>query len=100
MVLHFTHAYQFYFTDNLTSCDDEPGTADGSQTKISYEYILLLLGQLINGYTSAVLFVLGITYIDQSVPADEAPLYVGEYCVMLSRQFLTKQHNRNHHPVT
>ena len=78
IVLHFANAYQFYFAANVTSCNDDPGIADGSQTKISYEYILLLLGQLINGYTSTVLFVLGVTYIDQSVPADVAPLYVGE----------------------
>lgn len=43
---------------------------------------VLILGQLINGYAGSVVFSLGIAYIDQSVPAKVAPIYLSKLWIL------------------
>ena len=52
--------------------------SSSSPSKLSNYLYVIILGQLINGYAGSALFSLGITYIDQSVPAKVAPIYLSE----------------------
>ncbi|XP_067940411.1 solute carrier organic anion transporter family member 4C1-like [Watersipora subatra] len=57
---------------NSSSC-----SAGGGDANLKNYYYLLLLGQVFHGFGGTCLYSLGVTYLDQSVSAKMAPLYIG-----------------------
>ena len=58
---------------NISLCNSDEYSGDHQGIYLS----LLLLGRLLSSWSGSVLYALGITYLDDSVPARDSGFYVG-----------------------
>lgn len=76
---HFT-AGKYEWGQNIgLSCSKEdkaPSSCDGDATLQNYLYVLVL-GQLLHGIGGTTLYTVGVSLIDDSVPASNSPMYIG-----------------------
>lgn len=60
---------------NVTdSCQDSTGAGLSA-----YRYVFML-GQFLHGVGATPLYTLGVTYLDENVKSNYAPVYIGENC--------------------
>jgi len=85
---HFTESDQSNVRQELMSVGcarteviekDGTRTTTASQESYGHPLILFMLAQLLLGCGGSPLFTLGITYVDDHVPADSSSVYIGKF---------------------
>ncbi|XP_053383119.1 solute carrier organic anion transporter family member 4C1-like isoform X2 [Mercenaria mercenaria] len=75
---HFTSGKYEWGQDISLACSKEDSPVDcSSDSELQHYLYVLILGQLLHGLGGTTLYTVGVSLIDDSVPASSSPMYIG-----------------------